>query len=855
MMFGRGSGLSTSSLQPPNPSKHKAAQQSCSLQPSCTGVVDSHPGPAFLARLRRACSSSDGTTAGGCLNLSMLGLEALPDEALDLAKAAAVLGFEWWSLSDWAKVDISFNAIRELPGLKTSESQDPVVERVQHADVKYHELWPSLQFFIARENQLTSLPEAFCVLPSLKHLDLTGNALTTLPTNFSSLHALVELRVSNNKLRNLPIDLDVLPALAVIDCSHNSLVEIPPCLLSCACPALRSLVCSFNQIDQLRVTHCTCTASCQASVLSPSPPSSSCISCSRLEILECASNRLVSLPEGFGLAFARLRQLDLRNNYISQLPYLFPPVSIQRLILANNRITSFPAPPSSYPVSYSLSVSHDISGSKTESNLQGKPRTPDSAAYDSSASFLSRCADLNVLDLSSNRIAFLAEEDWQDLSSLATLDLRHNELADLPNALGFLPSLQRLYVSGNRIKKIRSSLINDLDDSQTVSANLSNNRVEDFPRANRTAAERIHQLKLYLRERAGGERYIGSFEGGRAQQSEEDKGRGGKKQTIPGGAPPRSSDGGRYAPQEELSSRTTTRRSTLPSCSSTVSSLPSPKDEDPRSDLGHPRLSTCTESEISRKDEGHGSLSCVRSGGQRHPGRAGPRRETCTEAGDETWVDTIERQRSGAKVGGLPTRGTRQAPKGNGTEEAPGRGDGNRQRGADISGRREVQRQVGCSHGSSEDLEKRTRVTSKAVDEGRYPPSNGQPAEPFPRPGRRENLVGKNSQGQVGKALTPSLPSACKHNEGQKTCYVSSQSDIQTRAVPASLDNKGGVAGAKVALQRKAVQLAKEIEEIDERIREDLSLGRVDLLQLRREKAKKMAARNRILMQQEEALN
>ncbi|PHJ22035.1 leucine rich repeat protein [Cystoisospora suis] len=860
-MFARDTGSpSSTALQPLNPHQSTPFMHSRPLEPGNTAARDSGPRCAFLARLRRACgSSNEGTTAGGCLNLSMLGLEALPEEALDLGKAAAVLGLEWWSLSDWARVDISFNAIRELPyGVPDAE-----VERSPRAEVKYHELWPVLQFFIARENKLTSLPEAFCVLPNLKHLDLTGNSLISLPANFSSLSALVELRIGNNKLQRLPNDLHLLHSLAVIDCSHNSLVEIPRRLLSCACPALQSLICSFNQIRQLSVGQCMCAGSCDASA-SPSPSSPVRSPCSRLEVLECASNCLVSLPEGFGMVFSRLRQLDLRNNFISDLPSAFPPSSIQRLILANNRITSFPASSSNSPLACPLSVSRGSSYGEVASGSHVKPGIPSHEPSVPSASFLSRCAHLSVLDISSNKIECLAETDWQYLSSLATLDVRNNELTDIPNALGFLPSLQRLYVSGNRIKKIRSSLINDFDDAQSVTSSLGRSGGESCAPANRTVAERIHQLKLYLRGRAGGETgegHTGASKGERRRRMTEAEGTTHDTQTTVEESG-RKNGGGNCTSPEKFRAQSTRRHSPLLSHSPTVSSLSSLKDTVQRSDNAHSVLSSSvagSEGNHKASRPPRRSLSRLRCQG---PGRpdcwSDPRRETYVAREEETRPDLAKKQGDAVVRDSLSTR-TALALEENRVEEVARGEDENWQNRAGMSRRREMQREVSCPRESRQQSDRRTRKPGKSSDRSFYQPPRNQAIVRCTRPGRKEclPLPGRSLESQVHKTLSQVLSSQAEDDAGQRSCCGSRQADIHgIGTTPSEVSNKGDSAAAsKPACQREAVQLAKEIEEIDERIREDLSLGRVDILQLKREKAKKMAARNRIMMQQQETLN
>ena len=61
-----------------------------------------------------------------------------------------------------------------------------------------------LEWLSLAGNNLQSLPESLCSLPSLRHLDLSQNSLTELPDGMHALRHLEYLDVRDNSLQHLP---------------------------------------------------------------------------------------------------------------------------------------------------------------------------------------------------------------------------------------------------------------------------------------------------------------------------------------------------------------------------------------------------------------------------------------------------------------------------------------------------------------------------------------------------------------------------------------------------------------------------------------------------------------------------
>jgi hypothetical protein len=137
--------------------------------------------------------------ASGVLNLSCLGLAAVPQEALSPWEHLRPEE-KAWEIVETQKVDLSMNALASLP---------PAIGN-----------WaPSLRVLLCRQNQLGALPRELFSLSSLVTLDLSNNALAAFGGGgagggdagalLEGLPALRELNLKANHLVSLPSSLGV----------------------------------------------------------------------------------------------------------------------------------------------------------------------------------------------------------------------------------------------------------------------------------------------------------------------------------------------------------------------------------------------------------------------------------------------------------------------------------------------------------------------------------------------------------------------------------------------------------------------------------------------------------------------
>lgn len=160
------------------------------------------------------------------------------------------------------------------------------------------------------------------------------------------------------------------------------------------------------------------------------------------------------------------RVLDAADNRLEALPPGLPP-SLQRLVLANNRIASL----AGLEALGNLKV-----GARGSAAVRARPRCSSEAAPSLPSGTPPVCPlpppPRQVLDLSGNRIDRLPDSISR-LTRLEALVLTDNSLAELPPALGALPRLRQLLVGQNRLRALppelgRCAALEELDSHHNV---------------------------------------------------------------------------------------------------------------------------------------------------------------------------------------------------------------------------------------------------------------------------------------------------------------------------------------------------------------------------------------------------
>jgi adenylate cyclase len=284
------------------------------------------------------------------------------------------------------------------------------------------------------KNLLTSLCPEIGKCSSLTELNLQWNQITELPDTIGNLQQLRILNLYINQLQSLPDSLSQLHLLEVLDLAHNQIKSVS--YVICSLPSLTSLNMVGNGFTHL-------------------PDDFGNLQ--KLRRLDLRCNYLEYLPEG--ICTLPLRQLFVRNNYLSELPGNFG--NLRELIdcrLEMNRLTHLPE---------SIGECQNL-----------KILMVDENQLTSVHPALGKVFGLNELALSSNLLSSLPDELGQ-LKSLETLVLAKNLFEELPVCLGQLSSLTDLELGENRLNQLPSSILETLP--KLGKLNVNKNLLHSIP--------------------------------------------------------------------------------------------------------------------------------------------------------------------------------------------------------------------------------------------------------------------------------------------------------------------------------------------------------------------------------------
>ncbi|KAG7197417.1 hypothetical protein KM043_013277 [Ampulex compressa] len=265
----------------------------------------------------------------------------------------------------------------------------------------------TLEVLLLRRNRIEYIEDdAFANLTSLRVLksvtkkadeihrkDLDDNYLTKIPAAVLKLSGLEDLSVSNNKIERLEAGVfGRISSLASLDLRGNPIKEIHENTFQ-NLRKLRKLILSNSK--ELRVfPNLNGTES--------------------LEVLKIDRAQIKSVPADLCEQCPRLKSLDVKSNYLTEVPNLRNCKDLRVLDLASNIINSITGKPFR-----GLAMLHDLLLS--DNNLRSIP----SNAFVG----LSR---LQVLDLESNRIETIHPEAFKETKQLEDLNLGNNVFPTLP---------------------------------------------------------------------------------------------------------------------------------------------------------------------------------------------------------------------------------------------------------------------------------------------------------------------------------------------------------------------------------------------------------------------------------------
>ncbi|ORX56409.1 hypothetical protein DM01DRAFT_1406715 [Hesseltinella vesiculosa] len=274
------------------------------------------------------------------------------------------------------------------------------------------QLCKNLQQLRLTNNDYVTVPMSTHKIKSLKQLNLSGNRLRELDhARLHEIHDLRALRVYNNRLDTLPPSFTSFTHLTGLYISNNSFTTFPEVI--CQIVSLESLDISFNKISMF-------------------PDEIGNLI--RLETLSATANRVNGpLPPSFA-KLQELRELDVRQNFITDLEVLCHLPKLELLSVDYNAISI---------ANYDFLHLRRLKMYKNHLTQFALYREPPSVP--------SRLTELN---LSNCKLSSLPDDLFVHAHLLEHLVLDSNTLTCIPTSIGALSKLVRLSVQNNALESL-----------------------------------------------------------------------------------------------------------------------------------------------------------------------------------------------------------------------------------------------------------------------------------------------------------------------------------------------------------------------------------------------------------------
>lgn len=313
--------------------------------------------------------------------------------------------------------------------------------------------------------------EFFNTGTSLEILDISQNRISYLfPSSFRIHPRLKEIRASKNKLSFFPADvIATLQFLEFVDLSGNLLKTVEE-LDFARLPRLTTLLLADNEIDSISEMAFHNSTQLQVLDLSRNKldrlGERTFEGLVRLKLLDLKENILSDLPETI---FERSRLQMLENiNLARNLFEIAPLKSLQRqyffvssVDLSHNKIKDIPADDSIMVNIKKLDLSFNPLSEEAIANVLGEPKTVRELNLAGTGIVdVTRLETpfLNFLNLSYNNISTLTDRIFERISLLETLDVSHNQISEtttsFPKIWSVLRNIQSLNLSSNPITTI-----------------------------------------------------------------------------------------------------------------------------------------------------------------------------------------------------------------------------------------------------------------------------------------------------------------------------------------------------------------------------------------------------------------
>ncbi|KAM8873766.1 leucine-rich repeat-containing protein 40 isoform 2-T2 [Spinachia spinachia] len=377
-------------------------------------------------------------------------------------------------------LDLHDNQLRSLPGA-LGELQELQQLRLSHNKLTSLPIeactLKNLCSITLQQNQLESLPDEMGQLEKLTHLDLSHNHLKDLPMSLGHLRCLQKLNVCHNKLSCLPTSLAQLTNVKLLDFSNNQLTDIPASLLEM--PALEQLYLRHNKLCGLpKLVAPTLKELYVGNNRIEEMETEQLASLTAISLLELRDNKIRILPEEIA-SLNTLTRLDLTNNDIITLPaFLSLLPNLKVLLLDGNPLRGIRRD--------LLTKGSDVLLKYLRGRIKGDP---ESAEEGQTAMTLPSQARINVHNIKTLKTLVYSEKQAVDIpdelfdaaadQGVTTVNFSKNQLTSIPPRLIDLSaSLSDINLAFNRLTCCSPDISKFL---QLMHMDLRNNQLRDLP--------------------------------------------------------------------------------------------------------------------------------------------------------------------------------------------------------------------------------------------------------------------------------------------------------------------------------------------------------------------------------------
>ena len=302
----------------------------------------------------------------------------------------------------------------------------------------------TLELREAIDDPIDQMVEAFSQMTNLKSLDIGHNRFTSLPDTIGNLQTLESLYLDMNRLTSLPESIGNLRSLKILDLDYNQLTSLP------------ETIGNLQNLEDLRVAH---------NQLTTLPDTIGDLRSLDTLYLEGNRETLESLPPSFS-------QLRLQNEPLNDM------TQIRQLINRHTSGTiSGDMSAEQVEVSDMLDTMYGIRLNDKTINLREELQGVPMDGINDWFLMFSIMPNLTVLDMGENNLLTLPESIG-NLQSIQKLYLDDNKFRNLPETIGDLRFLKELGLSNNNLTRLPES-IGDLQSLQIVY--LINNQLTSLP--------------------------------------------------------------------------------------------------------------------------------------------------------------------------------------------------------------------------------------------------------------------------------------------------------------------------------------------------------------------------------------